>query len=300
MNQTQMNAQSTASETEAQEQALTLSRRKADILILIDIVTEKSRQVELITRNDLFTAFAEKAAVAPVPDAEELLLSAEKAVDLAVGRGEEGQTSVVQFRSKKEMREHADDVPTTRAQREVFSRREALRNLLAGNVAAAVEDVKASEAGVPVAQKAEPREITREYFDSVTAEALEGDYGFAHLISWDNVEYFHYRPLLSGSYARFLSTQGDPAQMLCDAVRESSRVYPRPIVLGAFQEPPYNLTPEVLQELMHTLPSNPETRDIRYTETSIGTIYLYSDKYLEDDYADFLAEHLDVDVVMSP
>ena len=39
---------------------------------------------------------------------------------------------------------------------------------------------------------------------------------------------------------------------------------------------------------------------IRFTTSSIGTVFLYSNKYLEDGYAEFLAEEQDVGAVMNP
>lgn len=41
-------------------------------------------------------------------------------------------------------------------------------------------------------------------------------------------------------------------------------------------------------------------QDIRFTTSSIGTVFLYSNKYLEDGYAEFLAEEQDVGAVMNP
>lgn len=122
----------------------------------------------------------------------------------------------------------------------------------------------------------------------------------AKLTSWDEKEYFHYRPLLSASYARILSAKNNPAEMICDLVREHSRIYPRPVTIGTFQEEPFNLKPEELQELMQSFPKDPKKSDIKFTTSSLGTVFLYSNKYLEDDYADFLAQYLDVDQVMSP
>lgn len=120
------------------------------------------------------------------------------------------------------------------------------------------------------------------------------------LTSWDEKEYFHYRPLLSASYARILSAKNNPAEMICDLVREHSRIYPRPVTIGTFQEEPFNLKPEELQDLMQSFPKDPKKSDIKFTTSSLGTVFLYSNKYLEDDYADFLAQYLDVDQVMSP
>ena len=56
-----------------------LSRLDADVLILVDLVADASRRVELIERPALFAAFREKAAAAPIPKAHELLEDADPA-----------------------------------------------------------------------------------------------------------------------------------------------------------------------------------------------------------------------------
>jgi hypothetical protein len=41
------------------------------------------------------------------------------------------------------------------------------------------------------------------------------------------------------------------------------------------------------------MPNDENAKDIRVTVTPLGSVYLYSSTYLEDDYADFLAERMD-------
>lgn len=129
---------------------------------------------------------------------------------------------------------------------------------------------------------------------------LEGDYGVCSLESWDKVTYYHYRPLLSCSYARILSAENNPVEQVVDMIRESSRVYPRPVAIGVFEEPPFGIEAEELQEMLKMIAQDPEKQDIRFTTSSIGTVFLYSNKYLEDGYAEFLAEEQDVGAVMNP
>jgi len=42
--------------------------------------------------------------------------------------------------------------------------------------------------------------------------------------------------------------------------------------------------------LLQSIGRKEENKDIKFTQTSSGTIFLYSDKYLDDDLAEFLAE----------
>ena len=284
----------------ADAEARRLSRLKADELILIDIVTEKSRRVELMTRGELFERFRERAADAPAPDAGELLAEAERRMDETYNR-RRGTVSFVppKTRDRTEREKNRELVPTLRAQREAFSRRELLESLLSGDAHRLARAAEAAEAPEEPAA-AEHREITKQYFSEVLESALASDCGLGRIVAWDEAEYYHFRPLLSASYARILSAKNNPVEQLCDMVRESSRIYPRPVLLGSFQEEPFNFTPEEIESILQELPKDPKRRDIRFSQSSLGTVYLYSNKYLEDDYADFLVEHIDVDLVMSP
>lgn len=288
--------QTTAKPDEAEK----LSRLKADMLVLIDLVADSSRKVKLIDSEALFGQFAAKAATTEVPEVDELVREAEDNIDAVLGRDKNDPRPTIRFRSKKEMKEHAGEVPTQRAQRDAFSRREMIQNLLVGNVASVLAAAEAAEARETPDEALPAREITREYFDEVLERVLEGEYGVCRLVSWDKVTYFHYRPLLSCSYARILSAENNPLEQMVDMIRESSRVYPRPVVLGMFEEAPFGFSPEELQEMLKHIARDPEKQDIRYTTSSLGTVFLYSSKYMEDAYADFLAEEQDVGAVMNP
>lgn len=277
MNPAPEGAQTPADE-EAAREAARLSQLKADMLVLIDTVADSSRDVKLIDGDTLFERFAKRASVAEAPEVDELVREAEADIDAVLGRTDGVSANVVKFRSKSEMKAHADEVATQKAQRRVFSRREVIQNLLAGNVASVVKAAEAADA------KTEP----------------EGDYGVCSLESWDKVTYYHYRPLLSCSYARILSAENNPVEQVVDMIRESSRVYPRPVAIGVFEEPPFGIEAEELQEMLKMIAQGPEKQDIRFTTSSIGTVFLYSNKYLEDGYAEFLAEEQDVGAVMNP
>ena len=227
-----------------------LSRLDADVLILVDLVADASRRVELIERPALFAAFREKAAAAPIPKAHELLEDADRQMDSTYNRAP-GTVSFVPPKTKNREEREANrlKVPTLRDQREAFTRRELLRGLLEGRLAETAEALERENASAEAAEAQEapePREITEAYFNQVVDTALARDCGVANLTSWDEKEYFHYRPLLSASYARILSAKNNPAEMICDLVREHSRIYPRPVTIGTFQEEPFNLKPEEL------------------------------------------------------
>lgn len=91
-----------------------------------------------------------------------------------------------------------------------------------------------------------------------------------------------------------LGKEGNPLRLIARTVRESSELYPRPVPLGMFLDPPFGLTGEEIATCIAQAESREEFSDIRRTITSAGNTYLYSRDYLEPDHAAMLAEWLDV------
>lgn len=274
--------------TETRQEGQRLERLMSDVLLLVDIVAAKSDKAELISEDELKAAFREKAAVAAAPLKDDLRRQMAESADKAMRERMAATPGVIPIRAKGD----ADLPPTTREQRKVYTRRALLKSLLGES--SDVKEVVAAPAETPV------REITDAYFDCVLAEAMKPERAVARIVSWDKVTYYHYKPLLSSSYARLLSAQNNPAELVRDTVRENSRIYPRPISLGCFEDMPFNLKPEEIETVLKVLHDDPDSQDIRFTQTSIGTVFLYSTLYLEDDYADFLAEQIDVGMDDSP
>ncbi len=272
-----------------------LSRFRADVLLLIDLIAADSDAVALTPMETLEARFAEKAAAAEAPTEESLRAEISRSTDEYFRAKLEASPNLpVPIRVKGKKEEALP--PTTRAQRKILTRRELLRSLLDGDLEAKVAEAKAS--AVPCED--EKREITPEYFNAVLDAALSGDFGLARLTSWDKKEFVHYKPLLSQSYARLLSAENNPLEQVRETVRENARIYPRPTPLASFEDIPFNFKPETIQEILDALSADPESSDIRFTESSLGTVFLYSTKYLDDAYADFLAEHLDVTMAENP
>lgn len=282
--------------TTVEKKAEPILQMQADMLTLIDIVTQSSRGVELIDRDALYEAFCEKAAKAAVPTAQELVDETQAKFDKVLHNPE--NVHPMHFRSKKEMKADADKVPTMTAQREAFSRRELIATLLSGRVTEALAAAEAQEKA-KAEVKGEEREITPEYFDKVLSEVLAGDYGIGRFESWDNKEFFHFRPLLSGSYARMLSTKNNPIEAVVDMVRETSRIYPALTPIDVFQAPPFDMKPEDLQQILKQISEDPEKKDIRFTTNSVDAVFLYSNRYIDDDYADALAD-VALEAAMNP
>ena len=282
--------------TTVEKKAEPILQMQADMLTLIDIVTQSSKRVELIDRDALYEAFCKEAVKAPVPTAQKLVDQTQAKFDKVLHNPKNEHP--MYFRSKKEMKADAGKVPTMAAQREAFSRRELIATLLSGRVTEALAAAEAQEKSENEVQ-GEEREITPEYFDKVLDEVLAGDYGIGRIESWDNKEFFHFRPLLSGSYARMLSTKNNPIEAVVDMVRETSRIYPALTPIDVFQAPPFDMKPEDLQQVLKQISEDPDKKDIRFTTNSVDAVFLYSNRYIEDDYADALAD-VALEAAMNP
>ncbi len=106
---------------------------------------------------------------------------------------------------------------------------------------------------------------------------------------------------MTGAYAGFLASRGgDPLPLIVQTVREESRVYPRPVPIATFSEPPYDLSPQHLAACLERVRSDAETADIARTVTSAGTTFLYSTRHLHPDHAAALAEWIDVGQAENP
>ena len=97
-----------------------------------------------------------------------------------------------------------------------------------------------------------------------------------------------------------LRKKGNPLVLMAEIVRENSAVYPRPIPLETFKQPPFEMTEDEIKACLQQMGEHEEYTDIRQTTTSIGTIYLFSASHLEPDHASMLAEWLDVRQYQSP
>jgi hypothetical protein len=106
---------------------------------------------------------------------------------------------------------------------------------------------------------------------------------------------------MSDTYAEWVLRWGEnPFHTMAEIIRENSKIYPRPVPLDLFQESPFGFSGEEIQDLLRRMAEQEDYRDIRQTQTSIGSLYLYSTLHLEPDYASTLAEWLDVGQANNP
>ncbi len=91
-----------------------------------------------------------------------------------------------------------------------------------------------------------------------------------------------------------LRKEGEPLHLIAETVRENSALYPRPIPLGAFEQPPFSLTRAEILVCLERMATQDAYQDIARTRTSAGNDYLYSATHLDPDYASSLAQWIDV------
>ncbi len=252
----------------AVEQAEIL-QRKADILLLTDLISEHSRKIELAEENALREEFLERAKAAGKVKLADIQqdLKTEIPREELVGNPDE-----------------ADDSPAAKIRIQKVSRRQLLTRLFTEH---------AEEKPAPEPEKEEPREIAPEYFDEIIEEVLNGDYKVKRFASWDDKTYYHFLPLMSSSYAKILSAKNNPYQLVLDTIRDNSRIYPRPVGVYLFEYSPFNMKMDEIKAILDKIAVDENAKDIRVSITSQESVYLYSNKYLEDAYADFLAEEMD-------
>jgi hypothetical protein len=105
---------------------------------------------------------------------------------------------------------------------------------------------------------------------------------------------------MSHAYAKIMVMKGSPLMLMAETTRDNSANYPRPVPLELFEQTPFDLDPEVIQECLREMTEDKQYKDIAFTTTSEGTIYLYSTDFLDHDYAAVLAEREDVQFFTDP
>jgi hypothetical protein len=106
---------------------------------------------------------------------------------------------------------------------------------------------------------------------------------------------FYSTHFMTQAYAALLlRKEGEPMHLIAETVRENSALYPRPLPLGAFEQPPFSLTREEILSCLRRMVGKDAFQDIARTRTSAGNEYVYSTVHLDADHAAGLAEWIDV------
>jgi len=141
---------------------------------------------------------------------------------------------------------------------------------------------------------------TLEQLEEELGKALADDPELALVRGPDGEEFYRHVGLMSATYAEILAGKSMPCLLIARTVRKNSQEYPRPIALDIFEYPPFDLDPRSIRACLRSMAADAGFDDIRFVESSAGTVYLYSTRHLERDYAAFLAERLDVGLALNP
>jgi len=131
--------------------------------------------------------------------------------------------------------------------------------------------------------------------ESILGEAIDGSEDLHELANRDGSRHYYSSLFMTESYARILhQKESNHLQLIAEIVRQNSAVYPRPVPLDMFTQPPFELTYEEVLNDLERMAAEEEYRDIVRTTTSAFRVFLYSTLHLEPEYASMLAEWLDV------
>lgn len=86
----------------------------------------------------------------------------------------------------------------------------------------------------------------------------------------------------------------DMLKLIAETVRYESKKYPRPTRADLFTKKPYSIDMEELRELLDSLGEESDYRDLKFTEASNGTRFIYSEQHMTRFYATKLAEWYEV------
>jgi len=136
---------------------------------------------------------------------------------------------------------------------------------------------------------------------TILGEVVQENADLKEISTENGTAYYHSTRSLSETYAGILiSKQEGSVRVIARVVRDNSKIYPRPVPLDMFCMSPFDLTQEEILDCLARINEQEEYKDIARTTTSVGTVFLYSSRHLEPDYAFTLAEWLDVGQVNNP
>ncbi len=138
-------------------------------------------------------------------------------------------------------------------------------------------------------------------FEAIIKKTMKMNEDLKELLDKDGIPCYYSAQFMSEAYARILlRKEGNPLLLIAEIVRENSALYPRPIPLDTFKNSPFELTQEEILACLQKMSGQEDHQDIAQTITSIGTVFLYSSRHLDSDYASMLAEWLDVGQYNNP
>jgi len=112
------------------------------------------------------------------------------------------------------------------------------------------------------------------------------------VIASTGVVYLYSDLYITRNYADILvrAEANDPCATIAATVRDEARIYPRATKIEVFNNPVFNIDPDKLEGHLTITLERPEYNDIKRIYASTGALYLYSDLYINEDYARSLIE----------
>jgi hypothetical protein len=139
----------------------------------------------------------------------------------------------------------------------------------------------------------------KSFLESILREAVAGNEDLEEISGKNGIPHYYSALSLSETYAGILIRK-EESSLIAEIVRENSAIYPRPVPLDFFKESPFDLTQQEILDCLGKMGEQGEYQDIAQTTTSIGTVFLYSNRHLDPGYASILAEWFDVGQINSP
>ena len=137
--------------------------------------------------------------------------------------------------------------------------------------------------------------------ERILREAVERNEDLHELINQDDSRHYYSSLFMTEAYAGMLhQKQNNHLQLIAETVRQNSALYPRPVPLDMFTQPPFDLPRQEVLNNIQRMAAEEEYRDIRQTATSVSGVFLYSTLHLDSEYASMLAEWLDVGQFENP
>lgn len=129
----------------------------------------------------------------------------------------------------------------------------------------------------------------------ILRETVEKSQDLHELVNHEGSTRYYSSLSMTESYARILNQkQINHLQLIAEIVRQDSAVYPRPVPLDMFTQPPFDLTLQEALNDLQRMATEEQYGDILQTTTSASRVFLYSTLYLDPEYASVLAEWFDV------
>lgn len=148
----------------------------------------------------------------------------------------------------------------------------------------------------PIALKAE--EIAEKLDELIIHEGYED----IKRIKGKKCIYTYSQKHMTDNYAKLLVQveDGDLFSLIADTIRYDSKTYPRTTDIKLFTKSPYNFKEKDFLDLLEQLKQKEGFEDIKESIASNNAVYLYSEKYLSQAYADSLTEWIEVTSLECP